>query len=81
MGRESRQQFIFSRNFYRDHYRISVLLILAVNIFSVVLLVLSAYFNSVRPEPRYFATSSIGALSPVTPIVDPQRWVKPSQKN
>jgi intracellular multiplication protein IcmL len=58
-------------NFYRDNYRrvVGALLIMLVIIVALVGTVF--YQLSTRPEPRYFATSSDGRITPIYALNDP----------
>jgi intracellular multiplication protein IcmL len=59
------------RDFYRDSYRrvVSALLFM---VFVTLLLVFTIYYLvSHRPEPKYFATSADGRITPIYPLTAP----------
>lgn len=58
-------------NFYRDNYRRLILAVLAVLALNAILLGIIIYQYKVRPEPRYFATSAEGRITPIFPLTSP----------
>lgn len=74
MGRNSREQSKQTRNFYRDNYRISTKILVWVNLVTLVALVTGAYLFINRPPHIYYATTSIGILVPLRPLIDPNQW-------
>jgi intracellular multiplication protein IcmL len=55
-------------NFYRDNYRRLIVAVLAVIGLNFLLLGIIIYQYKTRPEPRYFATSADGRITPIYPL-------------
>lgn len=58
-------------NFYRDNYRRVVLALLLMILVNIILALIIAYQITHRPEPRYFATSTDGRITPLYALSDP----------
>lgn len=58
-------------NFYRDNYRRVVLALLVVLLINVGLIAIIIYQYQSRPEPRYFATSADGRITPLYSLSRP----------
>jgi len=58
----TRDEVIQRKNFYRDHYRTSVKLLLGTLVILAILLMAIAYLVLFKPEPLYYATASDGGL-------------------
>jgi intracellular multiplication protein IcmL len=52
-------------NFYRDNYRRLVMALLAMLALNAALIGIIIYQYTTRPEPRYFATSADGKITPI----------------
>jgi len=59
------------RNFYRDSYRLVVLVLFIAIIIIAILGGIIAYLISHKPSPKYFATTSDGKLIPMIPLDKP----------
>ena len=55
-------------NFYRDNYRRLILAVLVILALNALLVGIIIYQYKVRPEPRYFATSADGRITPIYPL-------------
>ena len=58
-------------NFYRDNYRRVVSGLLLLLFINVALIGVIVYQYKTRPEPRYFATSADGRITPIYPLTRP----------
>lgn len=58
-------------NFYRDNYRRVLLALLVLLILNGLLVGIIVYQYYTRPEPRYFATSADGRITPIYPLSKP----------
>lgn len=73
MPEDAVKQVMMRNTFYRDGHR-RALQILFVSIFiNILLAVLFAYVITHPPEPRYFATSINGRITPLTPLNEPNQ--------
>jgi intracellular multiplication protein IcmL len=59
------------RNFYRDSYRRVVTVLLFMIISNLVLAGIVYYLVTHQPEPKYFATSTDGRITPIYPLTAP----------
>lgn len=58
-------------NFYRDNYRRVVMALLVLLLINVGLIAIIIYQYQSRPEPRYFATSADGRITPLYSLRSP----------
>jgi intracellular multiplication protein IcmL len=59
------------KNFYRDSYRRVVSGLLFLIIINFLLAFIIYYFATHQPEPKYFATSADGRITPIYPLTAP----------
>ncbi|MBA2654551.1 MAG: type IVB secretion system apparatus protein IcmL/DotI [Gammaproteobacteria bacterium] len=59
------------KNFYRDSYRRVVTALLFMILVSLILSAIIYYLATHRPEPKYFATSADGRITPIYPLTAP----------
>lgn len=59
------------KNFYRDSYRRVVTALLFLTLLCLVLAFITYYLATHQPEPRYFATSEDGRITPIYPLSAP----------
>lgn len=59
------------KNFYRDSYRRVVTALLLMVFVNLILSFIIYYLASHQPEPRYFATSTDGRITPIYPLSAP----------
>jgi intracellular multiplication protein IcmL len=59
------------QNFYRDSYRLTVMILLVAVIAIAILAAVLMYEVSHRPAPKYFATTNTGKLIPLIPLSEP----------
>jgi intracellular multiplication protein IcmL len=59
------------KNFYRDSYRRVVTALLVMIVLCLILAITVYYLATHRPEPRYFATSTDGRITPIYPLTAP----------
>lgn len=71
MPRETREQVKRRKNFYRNNYRGAVKILLFTIIIILILVAAICFIAFNRPLPDYYATSSDGALVPLTPLASP----------
>ncbi len=58
-------------NFYRDNYRRVVSALLFLLVINISLIGIIIYQYQTRPEPKYFATSADGQITPIYPLSRP----------
>lgn len=59
------------KNFYRDNYRRVVIAVLFLIFINLALVFILYYLSTHRPEPKYFATSADGRITPIYPLTAP----------
>jgi len=59
------------KNFYRDSYRRVVIALLVMVITNLLLAFIIYYLATHQPEPKYFATSTDGRITPIYPLTAP----------
>lgn len=59
------------KNFYRDSYRRTVSALLFMIFINLLLAFIIYYLATHRPEPKYFATSADGRITPIYPLTAP----------
>jgi intracellular multiplication protein IcmL len=59
------------KNFYRDSYRRVVSVLLFMIIANAILALIIYYMATHQPEPKYFATSADGRITPLYPLTAP----------
>lgn len=59
------------KNFYRDSYRRVVAILLVLILADLLLAFIVYYFATHQPEPKYFATSADGRITPIYPLTAP----------
>lgn len=73
MPEDALTQVMMRNAFYRDgHRRILSILFISISA-NILLLLLFAYVFTHPPEPRYFATSINGRITPLTPMTEPNQ--------
>lgn len=77
MADEALELVRLRNNFYRDNYRRIILALLVLLIVDVVLVGMVFYQIANRPDPKYFATSSDGRITPLYPLDEPM--IAPSE--
>jgi intracellular multiplication protein IcmL len=72
MAEESALEIVQMRkNFYRDSYRRVVFILLLMVLVNILLAFIIYYLISHQPEPKYFATSADGRITPIYPLTAP----------
>ena len=71
MSHDALEVVKLKRNFYRDSYRIVVMLLFLSIFINGVMAWVVIYQESHKPTPKYFATTSTGELIPMIPLDQP----------
>ena len=62
------EQVKLRNNYYRDNYRKVVKVLLSMVLICISLIAVIIYQYHTRPEPRYFATTADGRITPISPV-------------
>lgn len=71
MAQDALEIIKLRKNFYRDSYRVVVVILLIAVLIIAALCGIIAYQQTHKPAPQYFATTSDGRLIPMIPLSEP----------